>query len=320
MPRNGSGIYSLPAGSTVANGDTSDATDLNTPLADLVADANAARPVVAGGTGATSASAARANLGLAIGTDVQAYDASLTSIAGLTTTLNKFLYTTAVDTWAVADITTAGRTWLGLSQGAEQRTHLGLGGLATLDILDEDDFASDSATRPPSQQSTKAYVASEIASAITAGGWTERAVVATTSGTSYDETSIPAGVTDIEIYFNLVSASGTDDILVQIGDSGGIEATGYQSYSNRIATSSVSTTTGFGIDMGAGTLQFGGVMRLHRYDGNIWHQEHTGTTFGTDRTVIGSGFKTLSAEMDRLRVTFTGSNTGDNGSFKVRYR
>lgn len=65
MSRNGSGVYSLPAGSTVSNGDTSDATDLNTPLADLEADANTARPIVAGGTGATSVSGAQTALKIA---------------------------------------------------------------------------------------------------------------------------------------------------------------------------------------------------------------------------------------------------------------
>lgn len=69
MPRDGSGVYSLPAGSTATAGTTITASTHNTPLADLVSDANAARPVVAGGTGATTAANARTNLavpGLAV--------------------------------------------------------------------------------------------------------------------------------------------------------------------------------------------------------------------------------------------------------------
>lgn len=95
MARNGSGVYSLPPGSVITNGDTSDQTDLNTPLADLAADANIARPIVAGGTGATSAAAARTNLGLgtAATTASTAYataaqgetaDAAIPAPAGLT--------------------------------------------------------------------------------------------------------------------------------------------------------------------------------------------------------------------------------------------
>jgi hypothetical protein len=45
-------------------------------------------PLTAGGTGATSASTARTALGLVIGTDVQAFDAQLADVAGLTPTDN----------------------------------------------------------------------------------------------------------------------------------------------------------------------------------------------------------------------------------------
>lgn len=46
---------------------------------------------------------------------------------------------------------------LAAGSATDGRDVLALGGLATQDILDEDDFATNSATRPPSQQSAKAY-------------------------------------------------------------------------------------------------------------------------------------------------------------------
>lgn len=84
-----------------------------------------------GGTGASTAAGARTNLGIVIGTDVQAYDPALQSIAGLTTSANQIIYTTAADTYAVASITSFGRSLIDDADALAARTTLGLGSLAT---------------------------------------------------------------------------------------------------------------------------------------------------------------------------------------------
>lgn len=61
----------------------------------------------------------------------QPLDAGLTSIAGLTTSADKMIYTTGSDTYAVTDLTSAGRAILDDADAAEQRTTLGLGTIAT---------------------------------------------------------------------------------------------------------------------------------------------------------------------------------------------
>ena len=73
-----------------------------------------------GGIGASDAAGARTNLGLVIGTNVEAHHDGLTSIAGLTTAANKMIYTTAADTYDVADLTAAGRALLDDADAAAQ--------------------------------------------------------------------------------------------------------------------------------------------------------------------------------------------------------
>lgn len=124
MPRTG-GVYSPPAGTKGVSNTTIQSVPYNSFVDDLTADANAARPITAGGTGATSASAARTALGLEIGTNVQAYDAGLQSIAGLTTSANQMLYTTATDVYATTALTPFARTILDDANAADVRATIG---------------------------------------------------------------------------------------------------------------------------------------------------------------------------------------------------
>ena len=66
-------------------------------------------------------------VGFVIGTDVQAHDAGLTSIADLTTAADKGIYTTASDTYSTFDLTSFARTLLDDADAATAATTLGLG-------------------------------------------------------------------------------------------------------------------------------------------------------------------------------------------------
>ena len=93
------------------------------------ADAFAATGLTAAGRALIDDAAAvnqRATLGLVIGTDVQAQDAGLLSLATLPTAADKIAFSTAADVWAEAAITAAGRALIDDVDAATQRATLGV--------------------------------------------------------------------------------------------------------------------------------------------------------------------------------------------------
>lgn len=130
MPRNGSGVYSAPAGTTGTPNTIIDSAKYNAFVADLTNDLNLARPIVAGGTGATTKSGAQQALDLEPGVDIQAYNAKLAALAALTLAADKLIYATGANTLATSDLTAFARTLLAEVDAAGMRGELGLGTLA----------------------------------------------------------------------------------------------------------------------------------------------------------------------------------------------
>lgn len=156
------------------------------------------------------------------------------------------------------------------------------------------------------------------------GGTVTGTVQTTTGGTAIDFPSLPAAIKRITVMLNEVSLSGTDNILVQIGDSGGLETTGYSSGSSIGVASTVaqaSSTAGFIVIVGNASRNVTGHMTLTRLTGNTWVASHSmGTSVNVALAMHGGGSKSLSAELDRVRVTVTGANTIDtNGGINISY-
>lgn len=144
---------------------------------------------------------------------------------------------------------------------------------------------------------------------------------ATTSGTAFDFTGIRSDARRITIMFAGVSLSGTEDFLVQIGDSGGLETTGYVSSSTVSSSGGVATsfsTTGFVMRSQTAATVFSGHMILTLLDPatNQWAASHTGKR-DTNASIFGGGDKSLSAVLDRIRVTRTGTDTFDAGAINI---
>lgn len=145
-----------------------------------------------------------------------------------------------------------------------------------------------------------------------------------TTNTFLDFTGIPAGAKRITVMFNGVSTNGTSLIQVQIGDSGGIETTGYSSGGWTANVTNANSTTGFIIHGGnaAASRVWDGAYTIVLMDtSNTWVFTGMCNSLNDNAQSIGIGRKQVSpGPLDRVRITtVNGTDVFDAGSVNILY-
>lgn len=151
---------------------------------------------------------------------------------------------------------------------------------------------------------------------------------ASTSGTSIDFTGIPTWATRIDVMFVSVSTNGTSPLLLQVGDSGGVETSGYLGSGATLsaaAQDASNSTAGFAIGDNAGAAAniYHGCVSLFLEDAsdNTWVCSGVLGISNAAQTYHVAGSKATSATLDRVRVTTVGgTDTFDAGVINVQWR
>lgn len=148
--------------------------------------------------------------------------------------------------------------------------------------------------------------------------------VASTSGTSIEFTGIPSWVKRVTVMFNGISTSGTSNYLVQFGDSGGIETTGYvgsNSFTGAGGTGGTIFTNGISIISSvAAVATYSGHLIITNVSSNIWVGSSYIARGDSAVSFIGGTTKTLSDVLTQVRITtVNGTDTFDAGTINILY-
>ena len=139
---------------------------------------------------------------------------------------------------------------------------------------------------------------------------------------SIDFTGIPAWVKKITVMFAGVSLSASANILVQLGDSGGIEITGYLGGCTLQAvgsTEAANSTAGYIVAVANAARVMHGNLIISAMGSNLWTASGA---FGFSNAAASGacgGSKTLSDTLTQLRITTTSTDTFDLGSVNIMY-
>jgi hypothetical protein len=144
---------------------------------------------------------------------------------------------------------------------------------------------------------------------------------ASTSGTSIDFTGLPSWVKRITVMFAEVSTTGSSNIQIQLGTTGGFVTTSYLGSSWSANSSNVTNSTGFLIVASNGSAaRYNGSATISLAGSDLWVSQSIVSRSDTASTSLGSGSRALSGTLTQLRITtVNGTDTFDEGSINIMY-
>ena len=164
--------------------------------------------IVDGGTGAGTASDARSNLGVIIGSHVQAWDAALDDFAGLTQDTDKLPYFNSTSSMTTTSLSAYGRSLIDDTDASTARTTLGLGTLATKASISSSELDSDAVTT--AKINADAVTGAEIADdAIDSEHYTDGSIDVAHLSAGAIAAAYPVG----SIYMNASSSTNPNTLL-----------------------------------------------------------------------------------------------------------
>ena len=145
-----------------------------------------------------------------------------------------------------------------------------------------------------------------------------------TNQTAPDFTNIPSWVKRITVMFSGLSTNSTGVPIIQLGDSGGYETTGYLTAASSISTTvaSANNTSGFPLNQAhAAASVYNGIATIALIDAatNLWAYQMTLGYSNSAVTAVAGGSKSLSATLDRVRFFIDGTQQFDAGTINILY-
>lgn len=281
--------------------------------------------VIANGTGA----AVRSDLNGSLAAIV-----SNNSSTTAPTTTYAYMWWADTTTGLLKQRNAANNAWITI--GTLASTNLGLATLASPTFTGTPAAPTATAGTNTTQLATTAYVVDQalakaggtMTGVITYAAAQPRLVrgtaVTSTSGTSIDFTGIPSWAKKITVIFYAVSTTGVSPVQIQLGDSGGVETTGYLGSATVITGTNAcliaSYTPGFLIPGALSGSTRSGLLTIANVATTVWVASGAFDEASAVQAGTTQGYKILSDVLDRVRITTGGgTDTFDSGIINIIY-